>query len=49
MLGVLIYGWVVLPFVKGAAKGGAGGGVSRVRDVWRAKWLNKGPGGEPLP
>lgn len=41
ILGVLAYAWVVLPLIQG--------GPSRVKDVWRAKWLNRGPKGQVLP
>lgn len=41
LLGVVAYGWVVLPFVQG--------GPRRVRAVWAAKFLNRGPDGKPLP
>ena len=40
VLGVVAYAWVLLPLVQG--------GPSRVRDVWRAKWLNKGTDGKAL-
>lgn len=41
VLGVLFYLWVVLPFLDGGTKG--------VRDVIRAKFLNKAPDGTWLP
>lgn len=41
LLGLLVWGWVVLPFLRG--------GTTGVKDVWRAKWLNKGPSGQWLP
>lgn len=41
LLGLLIWGWVVLPFLKS--------GTTGVKDVWRAKFLNKGPDGSWLP
>ena len=41
VLGLLVWGWVVMPFVRG--------GPGAVRDVLRAKFLNKGPGGVWLP
>jgi hypothetical protein len=41
ILGLLVWGWVVLPFLRGGTDG--------VRDVWRAKWLNKGADGSELP
>lgn len=40
LLGLLLYGWVLLPFVKGGPK--------RVRDVWRAKFLNQDAKGGQL-
>lgn len=45
MLGFLLWGWIVLPWVT-AADGVSG--PDAVRNVWRAKWLNKGPGGDRL-
>jgi hypothetical protein len=41
VLGILFWGWVALPFLRG--------GMTEVRNLWRAKWLNKGPDGEWLP
>jgi hypothetical protein len=41
MLGLIFWGWVALPFLRG----GTGG----VKDTWRAKFLNKGPDGKWLP
>lgn len=41
VLAFLAWGWVVLPYLQG--------GTERVRDVLRAKFLNKGPDGEALP
>lgn len=41
LLALAFWGWIILPFVKG----GPGG----VRDVIRAKFINKGPDGSWLP
>lgn len=41
VLGVLIWGWVVLPFVKGGPK--------QVVDTLRAKFVNKAADGSELP
>lgn len=41
VLGLLLWGWVVVPFVKG--------GPTQVKKVWRAKFLNQAPDGSPLP
>lgn len=41
VLGLLLWGWVVLPFIKG--------GPEQVKAVWMAKFLNKAPDGSPLP
>jgi len=41
LLGVLVWGWVILPFIKG--------GPTRVKDVLRAKFFNKAPDGTWLP
>ena len=41
VLGLLVWGWVVLPFVKGGPK--------QVKKVWMAKFLNKAPDGSFLP
>jgi len=41
LLGLLAWGWIGMPLITG--------GPTRVRDVWRAKFLNKGPDGEWLP
>lgn len=41
VLGLLLWGWVVLPFVRG--------GPGEVRNVVRAKFINRGPDGEWLP
>lgn len=40
LFAVIAWSWIVLPLVQG--------GPGRVRDVWRAKWLNKGPDGKRL-
>lgn len=40
LFAVIAWSWIVLPLVQG--------GPARVRDVWRAKWLNKGPDGKRL-
>jgi hypothetical protein len=40
VLGLLVWGWVVLPFLKHGPKG--------VKDVLRAKFLNKAPDGSWL-
>lgn len=40
LFAVIAWSWIVLPLVQG--------GPSKVRDVWRAKWLNKGPDGKWL-
>lgn len=45
MLGFLLWGWVVLPWVT--ANEGVSG-PDAVRNVWRAKWLNKSPSGDRL-
>lgn len=41
VLGVLLWGWVVLPFVKGGPAG--------VKATLRAKFLNQAKDGSPLP
>lgn len=41
ILGLLVYGWVALPLLTG--------GPTAVKNVWRAKFFNKGPKGEWLP
>jgi len=41
ILGLFGWCWVAMPFIQG--------GPTRVRDVWRAKFLNKGPDGKWLP
>lgn len=41
LLGFLAWAWIGLPFVKG--------GPTQVRNVWRAKFLNRGPDGNRLP
>lgn len=41
LLGALVWGWVILPFIKG--------GPTRVKDVLRAKFFNKAPDGTWLP
>jgi hypothetical protein len=41
LLGLLLWGWVVLPFTKG--------GPVAVKNVWMAKFLNKAPDGSDLP
>lgn len=41
VLGVLVWVWVVLPFLKG--------GPTQVKDVLRAKFLNRSADGEWLP
>lgn len=41
VLGFLAWAWIGLPFVKG--------GPTQVRNVWRAKFLNRGPDGNRLP
>ena len=41
VLGVLLWGWVVLPFVKG--------GPAQVGKTLRAKFLNQAPDGSQLP
>lgn len=41
ILGLLLWGWVVLPFVKGGPTG--------VKNVLMAKFLNKAPDGSWLP
>ena len=41
LLGLLAWAWVGLPFVKG--------GPTAVKNVWRAKFLNKAPDGSELP
>ena len=41
VLGVIAYAWVVLPLIQG--------GPTRMKAVWRAKFLNRGPKGEVLP
>jgi hypothetical protein len=41
ILGFLLWGWVILPFIQHGPTG--------PRDVIRAKFLNRGPGGEWLP
>lgn len=40
-LAALFWGWIALPFLRSGPTG--------VRDMLRAKFLNKGPGGEALP
>jgi len=44
ILGLLLWGWVILPFVTGDP-----GGVAGVKKVWMAKFLNKTPDGTWLP
>lgn len=46
-LALLVWGWVVLPFLGTPLS--PKGGVQGVKDVWRAKFLNKGPDGKWLP
>ncbi|HEX6869895.1 MAG TPA: hypothetical protein VF163_02250 [Micromonosporaceae bacterium] len=41
VLAALVWGWVVLPLVTG--------GPAKVKAVLRAKFVNRGPGGEWLP
>jgi len=41
VLGLIVWGWIVLPFIRG--------GPDEVRNVARAKFLNKGPDGSWLP
>jgi hypothetical protein len=41
VLGLLVWGWIVLPFLRD--------GTTGVKDVWRAKWLNKAVDGSELP
>lgn len=41
VLGLLLWGWVGVPFVKG--------GPAQVKKVWMAKFLNKAPDGSWLP
>lgn len=41
VLGLLLWGWVALPFVKG--------GPAQVKKVWAAKFFNKAPDGSFLP
>jgi len=41
VLGLLLWAWVALPFLKG--------GPTQVKNVWRAKFLNQAPDGSPLP
>jgi hypothetical protein len=41
VLGLLVWGWVVLPLIEG--------GPTRVKDILRAKFVNKGPDGQWLP
>lgn len=40
--------WIVLPFIVTPPGASAPGGITGVRDVWRAKFFNKGPNGEDL-
>jgi hypothetical protein len=40
LLGLIVWGWVVLPFLRS--------GTTGVRDMWRAKFLNKDASGEWL-
>lgn len=40
-LALLFWGWVALPMIRG--------GPTEVRNVLRAKFINKGPDGRPLP
>lgn len=41
LLALIVWGWVIMPFLQG--------GPTQVRNVLRAKFFNKGPGGEWLP
>jgi hypothetical protein len=41
VLGLLLWGWVGLPFMKG--------GPAQVKKVWLAKFFNKAPDGSQLP
>lgn len=41
LLALLVWGWVGLPFLRG--------GPAQVRNVLRAKFVNKGPDGKWLP
>lgn len=41
VLGLLLWGWIILPFVKGGPAG--------VKNVFLAKFLNKAPDGSRLP
>lgn len=41
VLAALAWGWFILPFLRG--------GPGEVRNVLRAKFLNKGPNGQALP
>lgn len=46
-LALFVWGWVILPFLGTPLS--PKGGVEGVKDVWRAKFLNKGPDGGWLP
>jgi len=48
LLGLLAWGWIVLPYLNPGNKPDLGG-VRGVKNVWRAKFLNKGPDGSELP
>lgn len=48
VLGLLAWGWIVLPYLNPGNKPELGG-VRGVKNVWRAKFLNRGPAGEELP
>lgn len=41
LLALVVWCWVAIPFLKG--------GPTQVKDVLRAKFLNRGPKGEELP
>lgn len=41
LLGLVLYGWVALPFFKGGPTG--------VKNLWRAKFLNQAADGSELP
>ena len=52
VLALLLWGWVVLPYLgvtfTSQGKQTSTSGVAGIKDVWRAKFLNKGPDGSWL-
>lgn len=49
VLGFFAWVWVVLPFVQKDPATNQTGGANAVKSVLRAKFMNIGPDGKPLP